>query len=358
LRDAYADHGANAGGSIANNLLVDLRSGMPTLRAAAQCIHWEGGGACTAPDTSAVSYDHTFCTWQTSASDFLCTASDPFGGDYNPVYAKHEFYLFTGKEPSKLSWTPDALNSLKEFAAKFKGIGKPGDRALVRNVGYVDLLWKRNDLVTGNETMLLASTGAGDQDNARFYLAILSGSAEPTIQEVPKWSIGGEKTDDAAAPQGFTPSDDSLVTTASEFQIVSGTHLLKAVRTRAPETRVLYLVGIQAKAGKLISNAVRLASNGTTCARCGQEPADSTALSFNWIPPEQAAFVVVQPQESAVWANGEEPAPSCAWEGKLRWVDGIGFRVRKLRDLCKLATKDVSIDEQATISTKARVRDR
>jgi hypothetical protein len=355
LVDQYSDHGANAGGTIGNNLLIDLRSGEPILRAAAQCIHWEGGGACTAPDTAAVHYQHTYCTWQTEESDFLCTATGPWGGSYNPVSAKREFFLLREKAPAELTWAPAALPSLESFVSEFRS--KTTGRALVRGVGYVDLIWKSDSLLPGKQLLLLASPGAGDEDNARFTSATVSRDGEVSLVAVPKWSIGGEESDDGVAPEGFTPSDGNIIVTATEFAQSSGAHLLKAVDVRTTggtSIHVMYLIGMQVKDGNLVTNAVRLASEGTVYQSCGFEAADATALNFHWMAEENAATIRVQPHEASTVEGGTE---SCPWEGNLRWVDGVGFRVRKIRDLCGLAPTDVAIDDWGEITTKARVRE-
>jgi hypothetical protein len=114
---------------------------------------------------------------------------------------------------------------------------------------------------------------------------------------------------------------------------------------------------VQLKVGTLVANAVRVASSGSKYAGCGQEAADSTATRFNWNPAEQSALVTIEPVEQTIMANGEDSPQQCTWEGRLRWVDGLGFRVRKLHDLCKAVAQDVSIDQQGNISTKPRQRD-
>lgn len=355
LIDQYNDHGTNAGGTIGNNLLIDIRSGKPMLRAAAQCINWEGGGACTAPDTAAVHYQHTHCTWQEDELDFLCTATGPWGGSYNPVSAKREFFLLQEKGPAGLTWAPEALPSLEAFVSELHR--KAEGRALVRGIGYVDLIWKSDSLLPGKELLLLASPGAGDEDNTRFTAATVTRDGAVSLLALPKWGIGGEESDDSIAPEGFTPSDPNISVTATEFARASGAHLLTAVEVRttgATSIHVVYLIGLQAKAGKLVANAVRLASEGTTYRNCGFDAADATALNFHWMAGENAATIRVQPQEGS---HGEGEDEACAWEGKLRWVDGVGFRVRKIRDLCTLAPKDVVIDNWGAITTKARVRE-
>lgn len=356
ITDQYSDHGANAGGTIDNNLLIDLRSGEPTLRAAAQCIQWEGGGACTAPDTVAVHYQNTNCDWQEGEIDFLCTTTGPWGGSYNPVSAKREFFLLQGKEPAKLAWATDALPSLEAFVTMFRS--KEKGRALVRGVGPVDLMWKSDSLLPGKRLLLLASPAAGDEDNTRFTVATMSRDGAISLLAVPTRSIGGEESDDKVAPEGFTPSDDNISVTAAEFAQFNGAHLLKAVDVRitgGTSTHVIYLIGLQAKDGNLVTNAMRLASESTTYMSCGFEGADATAVNFHWTSDENAATIRVQPQEGSP-AEGEDQA--CSWEGKLRWVDRVGFRVRKIRDLCSLAPKDVVIDDWGAITTKARVREK
>jgi hypothetical protein len=354
--DQYNDHGANAGGTIGNNLLIDVRSGEPRLGAAAQCIHWEGGGACTAPDTAAVHYEHTYCKWQEEELDFLCTATGPWGGSYNPVSAKREFFLLQEKAPAGLTWAPAALPSLESFVSEFRNKAK--GRALVRGIGYVDLIWKSDSLLPGKQLLLLASPGAGDKDNARFTSATVSRDGHVSFMAVPKWSIGGEESDDIVGPEGFTPSDGNIVVTATEFAQVGGAHLLKAVDARTTggtSIHVIYLIGMQVKDGNFLTNAVRLASEGTVYQNCGFEAADATALNFQWTAGENASTIRVQPQEASSSVEGE--TQSCPWEGKLLWVDGVGFRVRKIRDLCALAPQDVVIDDWGEITTKARVRE-
>ena len=355
LVDQYSDHGANAGGTIGNNLLIDIRSGEPTLRAAAQCINWEGGGACTAPDTAAVHYQHTYCAWQEDELDFLCTATGPWGGSYNPVSAKREFFLLQERTPAGLTWAPNALPSLESFVSEFRN--KTKGRALVRGIGYVDMIWKSDSLLPGKQFFLLASPGAGNVDNTRFTAATVSRGGDISLTAVPKWSIGGEESDDSIAPEGFTPSDGNISVTATEFAQLNGAHLLKAVDVRTTggtSIHVIYLIGMQVKDGHLVTSAVRLASEGTMYRSCGFEAADATALNFHWTANENAATIHVQPQEESP-ASGE--TESCPWEGKLRWVDSVGFRVRKIRDLCALAPEDVVIDDWGKITTKARVRE-
>lgn len=357
LEDQYYDHGANAGGSVENKLLIDFRSGKPVVRTAMQCIHWEGGGACTAPDTTAVHYDHVHCTWDSKESDFLCTDTGPWGGTYNPLNAKHQYFLLANKPPDQLTWAPDALPSLEAFGKKFRG--QSSARALVRGLGYVDLVWKTDSLLPHQRVLLLASPGAGDEQNTRLTLAVVSPDGSISLSDVPKWGIGAEKSDQDPAPQQFTPSDNVRAVMASEFANVNGAHLLKVVDSmKSPNViHVVYLVGIEAKDGKLVTNAVRLASEGTTYMGCGFEGADASAISFHWIDAEHAAGVRVQPQEESSMqaANrGDDQPKACSWEGKLRWVEGTGFRVRKVRDLCSLMPQDVVIDDRGKISAKPR----
>jgi hypothetical protein len=357
LVDQYADHGANAGGTIENNLLIDLRSGKPALRTAAQCIQWDGGGACTAPDTAAQHYHHVHCMWNSRESDFLCTDTGPWGGSYNPANAKRQFLLLHGKQPEQLTWAPDALPSLQAFIRKFRD--QPSARALVRSFGYVELIWKSNSILPGQQVFLLASPGAGDEQNTHFTLAIIGADGSISLAEVAKRSIGGEESDEDVAPKQFTPSDDNRSVTASEFAKVNGAHLLRVVDSlKSPNViHIVYLVGIEAKDGTLVTNAVRLASEGTTYMGCGFEGADSTAVSFRWIEVEHGAIVRVQPQEESSMqeANrGDDQPKACSWEGKLRWVEGAGFRVRKNRDLCTLKAQDVVIDDHGAITAKPR----
>jgi hypothetical protein len=287
--------------------------------------------------------------------DFLCTATGPWGGSYNPVTAKREFFLLRKKAPAGLTWAPAALPSLESFVSEFRS--KTKGRALVRGVGYVDMIWKSDSLLPGKQFLLLASPGAGDEDNTRFTAAAVNPDGALSLLAVPKWSVGGEEGADRVAPDGFTPSDGNIIVTATEFAQSSGAHLLKAVDVRTTggtSTHVMYLIGMQVKDGNQVTNAVRLASEGTVYQHCAFEAADATALNFHWMAEESAATIRVQPQEAST-VEGE--TESCSWEGRLRWVDGVGFRIRKTRDLCGLAPRDVVIDDWGEITTKERVRE-
>lgn len=351
----HNERGANAGGAVDDKLLIDLRGTPPTVRATVGCSYWEGG-ACTALDSANVHVQSTSCTWESGPGDFLCTATGgPFGGTYNALNARREFLLLAGREPSSLTWAPEALPSIQAFAAAGT---HQGERRLVRGAGYVDVVWESDTLLSGRTVALFASPGSGEMLNTRLTLAVIAPDGGGEVSTVAKWVLGGEQ-DEVEAPVGYTPTDTNLSTVAVELAHAEGLRVLKVVTRRdlgrGASNRVVYLVGLQNNRGTLVGNAVRLASDASTYKGCGLDAVDPTAIAFSWVSADAGARVRVQSEEASPDFNPDGPSP-CVWEGRLRWVSGTGFSVRKIRDLCSVKARDVVIDDRGSISSRPRER--
>lgn len=374
----YHNTGANAAGTIGNELLLDVRGKAPQIVKAAQCIEWDGGGACTAPDTANAVYDNLNCRWEQPASDFHCTMAGAFGGDYAARVAEKDFYLISN-EPARPSWQKDDTPAdLAGLALRLSKDPKATARAvMVPKLGPVNLLARYHDLLPGSEVLLFASPDAGPALSTHFFEAIVPAHGQPTVQDISKWVISGEETDEDTPRDGFTPSSGPTPLGAQfgvgaarqdEYRVSSleagpRFHALQVILNSSPlipsgikgalGVHVVYWIGIEALSGKLIANGVRLASEGSTYGHCGQDLHDGTAITVRQKPGIAEATVTVRPQDVSVdMPHDEGNENQCMWNGFLRWKSGSGFRVRKTWQDCKQELPEVSITDDGTITKK------
>ena len=363
----YRTPGVEAETVVSNRLLLDLRSGNPKISRAVQCPSTVAAGPCDSPDQPRAGYDHLRCLWDISTDDFRCTMTSPFGGEYASRTATRDFYLLSAK-PAWPSWytaqTPPDLRSLAlQLSAN---PASNGVNIMVPELGPVNLIASYKDLLPGTETMIFSSPGAGPAVNAHFWLVTISSRGSVATESIEKWVLSGEKNDEGAAPAGYTPEfrNDEYRTTSLEDR--AGFHAVQVVMTSDAQSRaeqgsfhpvhVVYWLGVEAAYGKLISSAVRVASDGSTYGSCAADAHDGTAISIEQQGGMAAATVHVRPAAF----SGREMAPpqpddaevpaGCVWIGALYWKPGAGFRVRKTDQDCDEGAPQVSITKNGQIS--------
>jgi hypothetical protein len=117
----------------------------------------------------------------------------------------------------------------------------------------------------------------------------------------------------------------------------------------------VYWIGVEAASGKLVSSAVRVASDGSTHESCAAGSHDGTAISIEPQGGMAAATVHVRPPDALVQSSsaGDPNIPSgCVWIGGLYWKPGTGFQVRKLDQDCDAGMPLVSISDDGQITLK------
>lgn len=365
----YRTAGVEAERVVANRLLLDLRSGKPNISGAVQCPSVVAAAPCDSPDQPKAGYDNLRCLWDTSISDFRCTMTSPFGGEYAFRTATRDFYLFSAK-PAWPSWytaqTPPDLRSLAIQLSANSGSTVPAN-IMVPELGPVTLIASYKDLLPGTETLIFSSPGAGPTVNAHFWLAAIS-SRNVTIQSIEKWVISGEKSDESVAPAGYTPELRNDEYRTSPLEDRAGFHALQVVMTSGAQSgadqsssqpvHVVYWIGVEAVNGKLVSSAVRVASDASTYGSCAADAHDGTAISIEQQGGMAAATVHVRPaafsaRELAPPQPGDAEVPAgCVWIGALYWKPGDGFRVRKTDQDCDEGMPQVSITDDGQISLK------
>ncbi|MGE5322394.1 MAG: hypothetical protein ACM3SW_06010 [Actinomycetota bacterium] len=365
----YRIAGVEAETVVANRLLLDLRSGKPKISGAVQCPSVVAAGPCDSANQPTAGYDNLRCLWDTSANDFRCTMRSPFGGKYASRTATRDFYLFSA-HPAWPSWytaqTPPDLRSLAvQLSANS---GSNAANIMVPELGPVTLIASYKDLLPATETMIFSSPGAGPTVNAHFWLVAISSRGGTAIQSIEKWVISGEKTDEGAAPAGYTPgvrNDEYRITPLEDR---AGFHALQVVMTSGAQAgaeqgssqpvHVVYWIGVEAANGKLVASAVRVASDGSTYGSCAADAHDGTAISIEQQGGMAAATVHVRPaassaRELAPPQPGDAEVPAgCVWIGALYWKPGTGFRVRKTDQDCDEGVPQVSITEDGQISVR------
>jgi hypothetical protein len=359
---AYNDSGANAAGTIRNELLVDFKNGVPRIAKVARCILWEGGGVCGAPDTGNLVPDQLTCNWDPTAEDFHCVMISAYGSSYSPLTAQRDFYLLSADKQPRPAWfNDDVASDLGTLALRLRGAtNTPSEPRMVEGIGPAILIADYKDLLPNAEVLLFASPAASSKVASRFNLVTLPANAKPTVQAVSKWDISGDQTDEANAPAGYTPVRAQHKYRARSLESRPGFHAVEIVLASQPQaggspTHVVYWVGIEVVNGALVTNSVRLASEGTWYAGCGRDLEDGTAISVQRSSDVAEATIRVQPQEDPM-AGENDPQP-CAWNGSLHWKLGAGFRVRKLGELCKSVPRNVSITDDGSLTSKVRPKD-
>jgi len=106
--------------------------------------------------------------------------------------------------------------------------------------------------------------------------------------------------------------------------------------------------------GRIVANAVRLASQAQAYFGCNQWLDDASAYSLQRKPRLAEATIGVQPRERTMLEESDSEAkPSCLWTGSLHWKPGAGFRVHKLTQDCNADRRAISIADDGTISSKS-----
>ena len=356
-----------ATGPVVNRLLLDARPGSPQISKAVQCMQGQpdAGGVCDVADRTV--YDNLRCAWEAATGDFHCAMTSPFGGGNSGRIARRDFYLFSDK-PALPDWYAQSPADLGALAIQLRSQTGTASGVMVPGLGPVTLLARYKDLLPGSEAFIFASPGAGAKVNAHLSLVIVSAQGQPIVGRIPTWVLSGEKKDESPRPRGYTPLPVNDVYRTAPLEDRAGLHAFKAVLTSESNaaadqpssgpTHVVYWIGVEAVDGKVVSSAVRVASDGLSAATCAQEVHDGTAIS---IEPQQgmaAATVHVRPPdlpgEAAAQPDDESEAPSgCVWIGALYWKAGSGFQVRKVDEDCEAGMPQVTITGEGQITVKA-----
>ena len=367
----YRAAGVEAAEIVSNRLLLDLRNAKPQISKALQCLPPVAQAACDVPGEPMAESDKLRCSWDPSANDFRCTLSSPFGGQYATRNATRDFYLLSSRPAFPQWYTSQTPPDLRALALQLSRTGdSTASNIMVPQLGPVTLLGRFKDLQPGSETLIFASPGAGSSINARLWLANVSAQGV-AVSSINKWILSGEKTDETDVPAGYTPiaGNDRYHTTALEDR--PGFHALEAVLTSdsassatsnqdsAGASHVVYWIGVEAVNGKLVSGAVRVASDGSTYGSCAADSHDGTAISIEQQTGMAAATVHVRPPDALVQSSLDDSnAPSgCVWIGGLYWNPGSGFQVRRIDQDCDAGMPLVSISEDGQITVKAESPD-
>jgi hypothetical protein len=363
LRFSYHDSGANAEGTMDTQLLLDLRSGKPEIAASAQCIDWEGGGACGAPDAASAIHEQVKCEWDSAVADFKCTMVSGFGGEFPLRSSQRDFYLVSDL-PAPADWKKDSALDVAALAKELQKNPKQNlGKSMVSDAGPTTLLAHFTDLLPQNNIYLFASPGPGNMLNSHLSLVSIPVDGDPSVQSIEKWDIGGATQEEGDAPVAFTPvlEDDAYKLVPLEDR--PSFHALQITMT-SPKSNdshnpihVVYWVGIESVDGKIVANAVRLASEAQSYYGCNQWLDDASAYSLQRKPRLAEAIIAVQPRDRTMLEESDtEATPYCLWTGSLHWKPGAGFRVRKLSQNCKADRRIITIADDGTISSKSLPR--
>ncbi|HET9791040.1 MAG TPA: hypothetical protein VFR08_07040, partial [Candidatus Angelobacter sp.] len=136
----YRAAGTEAAQVVSNRLLLDLRSAKPQISKALQCLPAVPQASCDVPGEPMAGYDKLRCSWDTSASDFRCTLSSPFGGQYATRSASRDFYLLSSRPAFPQWYTSQTPPDLRALAIQLSRTGdSTATNIMVPQLGPVTL---------------------------------------------------------------------------------------------------------------------------------------------------------------------------------------------------------------------------
>jgi hypothetical protein len=338
----------NLGGANARNwtdarLLLDFRSDPPKVAATLDCGYNEGGGACTALDSSMSPRSTLDCSWAADVNDLLCTESTSEGRG-----SHRDFYLFANRlAPARTS----EVGSLEEAADVLAGKGK-GQTVTVYKLGPVSFVEEiRIDartsamLLGGGGTFYLASRAAGKTGGILSVVPhrILDPAAAPEAVELPQ----GRWTGDFA----------SAFTSRTVFRARDLT-VLQVVETK--DASHLYWIGIQTRDGRVTFDAMRLVGDGAYKG-CGKVDVPPAVVSIGQTARPFRVQMRVQPMTvdnifgdaDVEWPDESEgqQIDTCIRNATVSWRSGA-FTTQVDRGLCTSPDKP----HRVTVDTDGRLR--
>ena len=378
LKYHHSDLEVYSTSSLEDKLLVDLRTSTPQTVNSVSCRSFESiGGACSGQDEGHEGSDTLQCRWDAKASDFRCTMTTPYGSPYAQRRAQADFYLLSDKPAPE---SADPVQSLRDLAFLIRNKNtNQTEGVLVSGIGPTTMLGNFNDLLPQADVFVFASPGAGEMWNAHLSMVTIDANGKFEMQEIPKWGIAGEETDeyktnehkdivpikagDSCCNDNFVPigADDEYRTHVLEQR--PGFRAFDAILTVGSEksnpVHVIYWVGLEALDGKIVANAVRLAGESWMYGGCGQEYTEGTARSVRRKEGLAEATVEVQgpynPDSSTAFPpDYPTEGPNCVWTDFLHWKAGAGFRVRKVGEDCKAPHENIKISDDGILTTPAK----
>lgn len=335
--------GANAQNWTDARLLLDFRSDPPQVAATLDCGYNEGGGACSALDSSMSPRSALDCAWAADVNDFLCTETTSQGRG-----SHRDFYLFANRlAPARRS----EVASLEAAAEVLARNGK-GQSVTVYKLGPVSFIDEiRIDartsamLLSGDGTFYLAPHTAGETGRILSIVphGILDPASAPEVVELPQ----GRWTGDVA----------SAFTSRTIFRSGDLTVLQVVEIKDAPH---LYWVGIQAGDGGLTFDATRLVGDGSY-EGCGKVKVPAAVLSVGEIAKPFRVQVRIQPptvdnmfgEADVEWpgeSEGEE-IDTCFRNATVSWSSGT-FTTQVDRRPCPSPDKP----HRVTVDADGRLR--
>ncbi len=356
LSYGYSEMGLYQVDTFKRYLLLDIRTGLPRISKAVSCDLVETfSGAGSAMDAASETSTDLGCDWEANSNDFRCKESVPYGHSHAARKAEREFYLLSNKKVER-SASSNFVPGLEQLVLQIDKNPKSLIKGvLVSGLGPTTVLQRFDGLLPDAGVFVFASPGAGQLFNAHLSLVVAPSKGKPTVQPIPKWGIGGEKTDEEESPEGYTPSEANDVYRSNVLEERPGFRAFAVVLTARPDNNsvhVMYWVGLEVVDGKIVANAVRLASEDYAYEDYGQYFHESTAASVRQKAGVAEATVRIQGQfdyeQTDPYPTGEG---NCVWSGLLHWKAGSGFRVRKLAEDCKAPHREVKITDDGNIQS-------
>jgi hypothetical protein len=331
--------GASTSWSDVTDLLVDVRTGHPVLRASLQRSWNEGGGACGVWGN--YHNREATCAWSARERDFACTETElhPFAA-WGPFSTRRRRQLLSGKDlpaSTTLHTTNDEVARVIEaYFASSRPTGRlPPMR--VRGLGRIHVLAVMPS-DAGPPLALVAAAGICDALDARFFLMRRAVEGDADLRSIAR----AVKDDGRPCEDSPKPPVPERVGTEPVFaarHLVSGPPLdVYQVIVEDRGHKALRLIGIERGKGVTFAHAFDVASDAEVQAECGTFKVPGAIMAASdFKPPFSLAVATQRPfYDGGVHGDPEEPvfrigdppeATACLTPGRLSWRSGEGFHL-------------------------------
>jgi hypothetical protein len=360
--------GANAYSETDKRVLLDFRNAPPSVMGILQCVFHDGGGACTAPDSTMAPTTAVQCNWEATRADFLCTSTET--GDYVLPFT-HRFYMGSGEDaPYEVKQgDPPDLPTFGKWTTQ--------DRSWTRKTpeipGLGRVTWLSQYLPAGtNDVAELFAARGRDSYEPRFFAVVVGAQGPAAAFEILSQPLFDEPDPVRSGEMPTAPDTRGSVVPATinaADKIESGND--PSFRVRALETlpnvtlwqvttkldnmhEVVWLgASFNRSTGRFVFSAVRIASQFGSYASCGGSRLEPIAASIARKKGSATALIDAEPehqydiegQRSDYGDQGQAVTP-CPLKVKLSWNASIGF----VRDASETACPDRTRARHLSIS--------
>jgi hypothetical protein len=376
--------GANAGGTYGHIFIFDLRSNPPAVAKQLECTHGEGGGVCTAPDSSYGLRGSVSCEWR--KTDYICNEHDTLSMGWGERFSDATYSLLSGKDA--YTPPPEAVNAIEWIPDRTDRRKPDGQRFLVPWLGDSDEIFSLKQ--SNQELYLMAARGSspalhmafasGNSFDERFFLAEhpltdrpsvaveLQPSTASTLVPItyPEADRLREKAAKAEPPPVTSREGGAPISYKVKKIYGDDSFFVLQVTVKEGKVHAIYWVGVDQRSDPIVADLYRLSTDALPYYHCNRFVQEENAAAYHLAPG--AAFhatIEVEPLHITDGNGGldtteevPDQAPGKVCTKHVSWDRTKGF-VFAENPVCKPAApaRSIAISDDGQITTKSMLTD-